>query len=48
MNAWDFILGSYVVAAIAIVIEVLAVRARHRAALDAAQAFGPSRKTGPA
>jgi hypothetical protein len=44
MNPWHFILGAYVVTAIAIVIEVLSVRARHRAALSAAQ-DSPSRKT---
>jgi Heme exporter protein D (CcmD) len=48
MNAWYFIVGAYVVTAIAIVAEVLAVRARHRAALRAADESRSSRKTGPA
>jgi hypothetical protein len=37
MNAWYFVLGAYVVTAIVIVVEVLAVRARHRAAVSAAR-----------
>jgi Heme exporter protein D (CcmD) len=45
MNPWHFILGAYVVTAIAIVIEVLAVRARHRAALSAARDTRSNRKT---
>lgn len=45
MNAWYFIVGAYVVTAIAIVAEVLAVRARVRAALDAAQDAGSTRKS---
>jgi heme exporter protein D len=48
MNPWHFILGAYVVTVIAIVIEVLAVRARHRAALSAAQDSRSNRKTDPA
>jgi len=32
MNAWHFIAGAYVVTAIVIVIEMIAVRARFRAA----------------
>ncbi len=44
MNAWHFILGAYVVTAIAIVVEVLAVRARHRAALTAAHDSDSTRK----
>ena len=42
MNAWYFILGAYLVTAIAIVVEVLAVRARHRAALSAGHGSGSS------
>lgn len=45
MNAWYFILGAYVVTAIAIVVEVLAVRARHRAALSAAHDSRSTPKT---
>ena len=37
MNPWHFILGAYVVTAIVVIVEVIAVRARHRAALAAAQ-----------
>lgn len=33
MNHWHFILGAYGVTLIAIVIEAIAVRMRHRAAL---------------
>ena len=45
MNAWYFILGAYLVTAIAIVVEVLAVRARHQAALNAAHGSGSILKT---
>ncbi len=44
MNAWHFILGAYLITAIVVIVEVLAVRARHRAALTAADestALGP-------
>ena len=37
MNPWHFILGAYVVTAILVIVEVIAVRARHRAALAAAE-----------
>ena len=45
MNAWHFILGAYAVTAIAIVFEVLAVRARHRAARNAAHGSGSTLMT---
>lgn len=37
MDHWPFILGAYAVTAIVIVIEVVAVRARHRAAAGQAR-----------
>ena len=37
LNPWPFILGAYGVTALVVVIEILAVRARHRAAREAAQ-----------
>lgn len=37
MSPWAFILGAYAVTAVVIVVEILAVRARHRAARAAAQ-----------
>lgn len=40
MNAWPFIVGAYAVTVLAVVIEILAVRARHRAARAAAQSSG--------
>ena len=48
MNPWHFILGAYVVTAITIIVEVLGVRARHRAALSAAQDSRSNRKADPA
>ena len=45
MNAWHFILGAYAVTAIAMVVEVLGVRARHRAALSAAHDSRATPKT---
>lgn len=38
MNHWSFILLAYAVTLVVLVVEILAVRARHRAARAAAQA----------
>ncbi|GIK88180.1 MAG: heme exporter protein CcmD [Burkholderiales bacterium] len=38
MNHWHFILGAYGVTVLAMVVEILAARARRRAALEAARA----------
>ena len=43
MSAWYFILGSYVVTGIVVVVEVIAVRARLRAARAVAPAGGVDR-----
>jgi heme exporter protein CcmD len=40
MNHWHFILGAYGVTVLIMLVEVVAVRARRRAALEAAQASG--------
>jgi heme exporter protein CcmD len=40
MNHWHFILGAYGATVLVMLIEVLGLRARRRAALDAAQASG--------
>lgn len=42
MNHWHFILGAYGVTVLVMVVEIVAVRMRRRAALDAAQAAGAS------
>ena len=40
MNHWHFILGAYGVTVLVMIVEIVAVRARRRAALDQAQAAG--------
>lgn len=45
MNPWPFILGAYGVTLLAVIIEIVAVRARHRAARSAAASM---RSTNPA
>jgi heme exporter protein CcmD len=42
MNHWHFIIGSYAVTLILFVVEILAVRARRRAAVRTAAASAPS------
>jgi hypothetical protein len=43
MNHWHFILGAYAVAALAFIVEIIAVRRRARAARDlAASAAAPA------
>jgi len=48
MTAWHFVLGAYAVTAIVMAVEVLAVRARHRAALLAAHDSLPPPRIDPA
>jgi heme exporter protein CcmD len=49
MNHWHFILGAYGLTLVLLVVEVLAVRARRRAAARTAAASGaPSRAGAPA
>ena len=42
MNHWHFILGAYGVTVLVMAVEIAALRARRRAALNAAQASGES------
>ena len=48
MTAWHFVLGAYAVTAIAMAVEILAVRARHRAARTTAQDSRPPSGIDPA
>ena len=40
MNHWHFILGAYGITVLAMIVEIVAVRVRRKAALAAAQATG--------
>jgi heme exporter protein CcmD len=44
MNPWPFILGAYGVTLLVLVIEILAVRARHRSARAAAASMRGTRR----
>jgi hypothetical protein len=46
MNHWYFIIGSYGATVLVMIVEVLALRARRRAALEAARATGESPAAG--